>query len=102
MYPLSACLSSVRIDTSGFAGAGDHILDFIGAGATGPAFPLLLVPYTLRDRLNLGITYCESVLTHPQVCKLVEIFLTRLESLAGQGGTGEGSLSGRAEGQGLV
>ena len=101
VYPLSACLSSVRIDTSGFAGAGDHILDFIGAGATGPAFPLLLVPYTLRDRLNLGITYCESVFTHPQVCKLVEIFLTRLESLAGQGGTGEGSLSGRAEGQGL-
>lgn len=83
VYPLSAGMSSVRIDASWFGEAGDRLLNYLATATTGPASPLVLVLYTYRERLNLAVSYCESSLTPPEIIRLVEIFFAHLENFFG-------------------
>ncbi len=83
IYPISAGLSSIKVDGAGFRGANDRILDCAVLASTGPVFPLLFILTTFRDKLRLGVTYAESVFTHREVGHLVQRFLARLEVLGG-------------------
>ncbi len=85
VYPLSAGLSNVRLDARWFGDGGDRVLDYIRISPTGPALPLVLTPTTIENRLNLAVTYRESSFSHPDVLKLLEIFVEKLERFAGHG-----------------
>ncbi len=85
VYPLSAGLSNVRLDARWFGAGGDRILDYIRISPTGPALPLVLTPTTIENRLNLAVTYRESSFSRPDVLKLLEVFVEKLERFASHG-----------------
>ena len=82
VYPLSAGLSNVQVNTSWFGAAKDQILAYFLVPPTGPALPLVVSPATLDDRLKLCAVYQEVFLNESQVRNLVALFLGKLESFS--------------------
>jgi len=84
VYPLSAGVSHVRLNGSGFGAAKDQVLRYFLVSPPGPAVPLVVAPASLDENLTFAAVYREAALNASQVAKLVAVFFARLENLAGK------------------
>jgi hypothetical protein len=58
------------------------LLDYVRVSPCGPMMPVVFTPTTLGDRLNVGLTCRESVVSHEKTGELFAIFLDQLERFA--------------------
>jgi hypothetical protein len=82
VYPLSAGVSHVRLDGSGFGAAKHNVLRYFLVPPPGPALPLVLAPVSLNENLTFAAVYREAALNASQVAKLMALFFAGLENFA--------------------
>jgi hypothetical protein len=56
----------------------DAVLDYLRISPTGPMIPAVLSTTTLGDRLQLGFTYRQALLSEPQAGQMLKRFIDRL------------------------
>jgi len=83
--PLTAGISNVHLRGSWIEreGAG-RILDFSRAVSNGPALPLVVSPTTIRDQMNIAVSYRMTGFSQFKIDGIMESFLKQLETLGGQ------------------
>ena len=81
VYPLSAGLSYVKLQSSWFGESSEQILDYIRVSPTGPALPLVFTPTTFKGELNFSLVWRNSVFVSQEVERLVDILIKKLEYL---------------------
>lgn len=83
--PLTAGISNVHLRGTWIErqGAG-RILDFHRAVSTGPALPLVVLPTTIREQMNIAVSYRVTGFSQSKIEGIMESFLEQLETLGGQ------------------
>jgi hypothetical protein len=84
VYPLSAGVSHVRLNGSGFGAAKDEVLRYFLVPPPGPAVPLVVAPASLDENLTFAAVYREAALDESQIARLMAVFVACLESLSGR------------------
>jgi hypothetical protein len=85
VYPLSAGVSHVRLNASGFGAAKEKVLRYFLVPPPGPALPLFVGPASLDDDLTFTVVYREAALDGSQVERLMAAFFARLELFTRRG-----------------
>jgi hypothetical protein len=80
-WPLSAGLSSVRLDASWFGEGGTHIAEFFRVAPCGPAVPLVLTVTTFQGELTFSLTWRDSTWTAGQAARLADLLNGKLQGL---------------------
>jgi hypothetical protein len=90
--PLSAGISNVNANRTWLAGDGAPlpVLEYVRVSPTGPIVPVALAVTSLRDGLQLSLTYRSALLNDWTATELMQVFTRRLERLARAGGRGAG------------
>ena len=83
--PLSAGVSNVHLRGTWIErqGAG-RILDFCRAASNGPALPLVVSPTTIRDQMNIAVSYRVTGFSRSKIDGIMQSFVEQLETLGGQ------------------
>lgn len=82
--PLAAGLSNVNLAGTWAADRyPDSVVDYLRISPTGPMTPTVLSTTTLGDRLQLGFTYRQALLTEPNAAGMLQHFLNRLSDASG-------------------
>jgi hypothetical protein len=83
--PLTAGISNVHLRGSWIEqqGAG-RILDFSRAVSNGPALPLVVSPTTIRDQMNIAVSYRETGFSQFKIDGIMQSFVEQLETLGDQ------------------
>jgi hypothetical protein len=89
VYPLSAGVSHVRLNASGFGAAKEKVLRYFLVPPPGPALPLFVGPASLDDDLTFTVVYREAALDGSQVERLMAAFFARLELFTRRGPAGD-------------
>ena len=86
--PLTAGISNVHLRGTWIErqGAG-RILDFSRAVSNGPALPLVVSPTTIRDQLNVGVSYRTTGFSQSKIDGIMQSFVRQLETLGGHAAT---------------
>ena len=83
--PLTAGISNVHLRGTWIErqGAG-RILDFHRAVSNGPALPLVISPTTIRDQMNIAVSYRVTGFSQSKIDGIMQSFVEQLETLGGQ------------------
>jgi Condensation domain len=83
--PLTAGISNVHLRGTWIErqGAG-RILDFHRAVSNGPALPLVISPTTIRDQMNIAVSYRVTGFARSKIDGIMQSFVEQLETLGGQ------------------
>ena len=83
-YPLWGGITNMNLNSLWDQQAGERPVDYFRAVSTGPAIPLVLSVTTVRDHLNVGLTYRSAVFSAPEIEQVKHSFLESLNHLKGQ------------------
>jgi hypothetical protein len=92
--PLTAGISNVHLRGSWIEQASNRILDFSRAVSCGPALPLVISPTTIRNQMNIAVSYRTTGFSLSKIEGIMASFVGQLESLPSD--VGHGTLAGRA------
>ena len=83
--PLTAGISNVYLRGTWIEqqGAG-RILDFSRAVSNGPTLPLVLSPTTIRDQMNIAVSYRVAGFSQSKIDGIMQLFVEQLETLGDQ------------------
>jgi hypothetical protein len=83
--PLTAGISNVHLRGTWIErqGAG-RILDFSRAVSNGPALPLVVSPTTIRDQMNIAVSYRTTGFSQSKIDGIMQSFVGQLETLDDQ------------------
>jgi hypothetical protein len=83
--PLTAGISNVHLRGTWIErqGAG-RILDFSRAASNGPSLPLVLSPTTIRDQMNIAVSYRATGFSQSKIDGIMQLFVEQLETLGNQ------------------
>jgi hypothetical protein len=80
--PLTAGVSNVHLRDTWIEQYGDgRIVDLQRAASTGPSLPLVILPTTFGDRMNVGICYRCTGFSQFKIDGILESFIRQLETL---------------------
>ena len=80
--PLTAGISNVHLRGTWIERhAAGRILDFSRAVSNGPSLPLVISPTTLRDQLNIAVSYRMTGFSQSKIDGIMQLFIEQLESV---------------------
>jgi hypothetical protein len=83
--PLTAGVSNVHLRGSWIERhAAARVLDFSRAVSCGPSLPLVVSPTTIRDRMNIAVSYRTTGFSQSRIDGIIDSFINQLESLDSQ------------------
>ena len=83
--PLTAGISNVQLRGTWIERQGaNRILDFHRAVSNGPALPLVLSPTTIRDQMNVAVSYRVTGFSQSKIDGIMQSFVEQLETLGGR------------------
>jgi len=86
--PLTAGISNVHLrDTWIERQDAGRILDFRRAASNGPALPLVISPTTIRDQMNIAVSYRMTGFSQSKIDGIMQSFVEQLETLGSQAET---------------
>ena len=83
-YPLWGGITNINMNSIWPATAGEEPLDYFRGVSTGPATPLVLSATTVRNRMNIGLSYRSTVFSREDVARLKDDFMDCLAQLKEQ------------------
>ena len=83
-YPLWGGITNMNLNSLWEQHAGESPIDYFRAVSTGPVTPLVLSLTTVRDCLNVGLTFRSTVFSAPQIDGIKRDFLDAVSHLEGQ------------------
>jgi NRPS condensation-like uncharacterized protein len=81
-YPLWGGVTNMNLNTLWKLEPGEGTLDYLRAVSTGPATPMVLSCTTVRNRVNLGLSYRTTVFSRSDVDQVRRDFSQALEELS--------------------
>jgi len=80
-YPLWGGITNMNLNTLWGGSGEDAPMDYFRGVSTGPATPLVLSVTTVRDRMNIGLSYRSTVFSKEIIQELKDRFTYHLEQL---------------------
>ena len=83
-YPLWGGITNMNLNSLWEQPTGESPIDYFRAVSTGPVTPLVLSLTTVRDCVNIGLTFRSTVFSAPQIEGIKRDFLDAVSHLEGQ------------------
>jgi hypothetical protein len=80
-YPLWGGITNMNLNTLWGRSGEDAPMDYFRGVSTGPATPLVFSVTTVRDRMNIGLSYRSTVFSKEIIQELKDRFTDHLEQL---------------------
>jgi NRPS condensation-like uncharacterized protein len=79
-YPLWAGITNVNLKTLWDLSEENERIDYIRAVSTGPVSPLVFSFTTVKDKLNVGVSYRTTVYSKADIAKIIDAFSKYIET----------------------